>query len=111
MKKEKASLRYKFIVLGIAVLLPFLGIAIGQFCDKPIRFFVLSIIRIELAVLFTVFAVQDLISGKVKMERYGARATYNRGHFIYWVYLISCFGLVGYFIWPFLSQMILFLSK
>jgi hypothetical protein len=61
--------------------------------------FVGAFILLELAMLLLLSTIQDLLNGKVKMQRYGARATYNRTNVTYWLYIISCVVLVAICAW------------
>jgi hypothetical protein len=94
-----AQMRFPLILGGIFASAFLFGIAADHFFNRPAKQFGYAFLALEIAALISLFAIQDLLRGKMKMERFGHRATYDRTNITYWANVIASLGLSAYLVW------------
>jgi hypothetical protein len=98
-KRRKSPWTILIIGAALVALAILLGFASSNHYGRPPKPFVAAFILMEFAVLLLLSTIQDLLNGKVKMERYGARSTYKRSNITYWFYVVTCLALAALCVW------------
>jgi p-aminobenzoyl-glutamate transporter AbgT len=96
MKRRESPWKFQIITAALMALTVLLGFAESEHIRESPEPFVRAVVFFGIALLILLGTIQDLMTGTVKMERYGVRVELKRPTVSYWLYIVIAVAFVAF---------------